>query len=43
MSSSAYTVMPIIVNSITQSNYGVGSQDVTYWLNLSFSYVPKNP
>jgi len=35
--------MPIIVNSISQSDFGVGSQDVTYTINVSFSYVPKDP
>ncbi len=35
--------MPIIVNSITQSDYGVGTYDVAYKLNVSFSYIPSNP
>lgn len=35
--------MPVTVNSITQSDFGVGSQDVTYTMNVSFSYVPKDP
>jgi len=35
--------MPVIVNSVFQSDYGVGSQDVTYIFNVSFSYIPKDP
>ena len=43
ISASAYLPMPVTVNSITQSDFGVGSQDVTYIMNVSFSYVPKDP
>ena len=43
ISASAYLPMPVTVNSITQSDFGVGSQDVTYTMNVSFSYIPKDP
>lgn len=35
--------MPVTVNSVTQSDFGVGSNEVTYTLNVSFSYIPTNP
>jgi hypothetical protein len=35
--------MPVTVNSVTQSDFGVGTQDVTYVFNVSFSYIPKDP
>ena len=35
--------MPITVNSVLQSDYGVGTQEVIYTFNLSFTYVPKDP
>lgn len=35
--------MPVTVNSVTQSDFGVGSNEVTYTFNVSFSYVPTNP
>ena len=35
--------MPVVVNSVTQSDYGVGSEQVQYQFNVSFSYVPKDP
>jgi hypothetical protein len=43
VSSTNYQPMPIIVNSLSQSDQGVGTNDVTYVFNVSFSYVPKNP
>ncbi len=43
ISSSIYQSMPIILNSFKQSDYGVGSNNVEYDFNLSFSYYPKNP
>jgi hypothetical protein len=43
ISASAYLPMPVTVNSITQSDFGVGSQDVTYTMNLSFAYIPRDP
>lgn len=35
--------MPVIVNSVTQSDYGVGTNNVTYTFNVSFTYIPPNP
>jgi hypothetical protein len=35
--------MPVTVNSVIQSDYGVGTYDVAYKFNVSFSYVPSNP
>lgn len=43
LSSSIYMPMPVTVNSVTQSDYGVGSNEVTYTFNVSFSYIPTNP
>ena len=43
ISSSVYQPMPVILNSVNQSDYGVGSQDVTYTFNISFSYIPRDP
>jgi hypothetical protein len=43
ISASAYLPMPVTVNSITQSDFGVGSQDVTYTMNVSFGYIPRDP
>jgi hypothetical protein len=38
----SYQPMPVTVNSIWQSDYGVGSISVTYELNFSLSYFSKN-
>ncbi len=35
--------MPVIINSVNQSDYGVGSYGVTYTFNISFTYIPPNP
>ncbi len=35
--------MKIIVNSISQSDYGVGNTDTIYTLNLSLPYITKFP
>lgn len=43
LSSSIYTPMGVMVNSVTQSDYGVGTYDVMYRFNVSFSYIPSNP
>jgi hypothetical protein len=42
ISSDSYQSMPIIVNSVSQSDYGVGSSPVTYGFNFSLSYISKN-
>ena len=31
------------LNSVTQSNYGVGNTNVTYTLNLTVPMTPLNP
>lgn len=43
VSSTVYLPMPVIINSISQSDFGVGSLNVSYTFNLSFSYIPSNP
>ena len=43
VSSSVYIPMPVLVNSVNQSDYGVGSEQVQYQFNISFSYLPKDP
>lgn len=43
ISNSYYTPMAITLNSMSQSNYGVGNQDVTYTFNLSLPMTPANP
>ena len=43
ISASYYTPMSITLNSMSQSNYGVGNQDVTYTFNLSLPMTPVNP
>ncbi len=35
--------MAITLNSMSQSNYGVGNRDVTYTFNLSLPMTPANP
>lgn len=35
--------MPITLNSMKQSNYGVGNTDVSYTFNFSISMTPTNP
>ena len=40
---SSYTPMAITLNSMSQSNYGVGNRDVTYTFNLSLPMTPANP
>jgi hypothetical protein len=37
-----YVPMPIIVNSVSQSDDGVGSTPVTYTLNISLLYISQN-
>ena len=40
---SYYTPMAITLNSISQSNYGVGNPNVNYTFNLSLPMTPANP
>jgi hypothetical protein len=40
--STQYSPMPIIINNLTQSDYGVGYTPVTYTLNVSLFYISKN-
>lgn len=40
---SYYTPLPIVLNSMSQSNYGVGNTGVTYTFNLSLPMTPSNP
>ena len=40
---SAYIPMSIQVNSLTQSDYGVGKIPVTYAMNVSLSYISADP
>lgn len=40
---SYYTPMAITLNSISQSNYGVGNPNVIYTFNLSLPMTPPNP
>lgn len=42
ISSNNYKAMPIILNSITQSDYGVGDTPVTFTFNCSVHYIVKN-
>jgi hypothetical protein len=41
--SNIYQAMPITINSFKQSDYGVGTNNVSYTFNLSFPYYPTNP
>lgn len=41
--SSYYTPLSIVVNSMTQSNYGVGNTNVIYVFNLTLPMTPENP
>lgn len=41
--SSYYSPLSIVVNSMTQSNYGVGNTNVTYTFNLTLPMTPENP
>lgn len=41
--SSKYTPLSMTLNSMQQSNYGVGNTDVTYTFNLSIPMTPTNP
>ena len=43
ISSTRYTPQAISVNKMTQSNYGVGNNNVTYTFNLSLPMTPQNP
>lgn len=40
---SYYTPLSITLNSMNQSNYGVGNTGVTYTFNLSLPMTPNNP
>jgi hypothetical protein len=40
--SSNYQPMSMIINSITQSDYGVGYTPVTYNFNISLYYISQN-
>lgn len=40
---SQYTPLPLTLNSMTQSNYGVGNTEVTYTFNLTLPMTPDNP
>lgn len=39
---STYQPMPVTINKINQSDYGVGFTPATYTFNLSLPYVSKN-
>ena len=40
---STYTPLSMTLNSMSQSNYGVGNTNVTYTFNLSIPMTPTNP
>lgn len=42
ISSNTYVPMPMTVNKLTQSDYGVGYTPVSYTFNISLSYISKN-
>lgn len=43
ISASYYTPQPIVLNSMSQSNYGVGNTGVTYTFNLTLPMTSSNP
>lgn len=40
--SNTYTPMPMTINKLTQSDYGVGNTPVSYTFNISLMYISKN-
>lgn len=38
-----YSALPLIINSVTQSDYSVGAVNVSYAFNFSLPYIPNNP
>ncbi len=39
----SYTPLSVQINSLAQSEYGVGDRDVSYFFNLSLPLIPQNP